>query len=85
MASNNTTAAPVEGKKKRKAQGPRTRPILNILLTINEEGEPEIVNASYNAQETLTSYVKATQEGRKVKMATWQAPAAEKKADTPAA
>ena len=83
MADAKNTA-PVEGKKKRKAQGPRTKPLLNILLSNDESGKPIIVIASYNAQDTLTAYVKATQEGKSVNLVTWQAPAAAAK-DEPAA
>ena len=84
MANANT--APVEGtKKKRKAQGPRQKPLLNILLSNDEAGKPIILIASYNAQDTLTAYVKATQEGRTVNLVTWQAPASPAKAETPAA
>ena len=82
--ANNTTD-PVEGKKKRKQQGPRQKPLLNILLSVDAEGKPEIVIASYNAQDTLSAYVKATQEGRTVNLVTWQAPASEKKPETTAA
>lgn len=83
MANANT--APVEGKKKRKQQGPRQKPLLNILLSVDTEGKPEIVIASYNAQDTLTAYVEATKSGRTVNLVTWQAPATPSKGDTPAA
>lgn len=84
MANANT--APVEGtKKKRKAQGPRQKPLLNILLSVDAEGKPEIVIASYNAQDTLTAYVEATKAGKVVNLVTWQAPASPAKAETSAA
>ena len=74
MANGNTTAgaAPVEGKKKRKAQGPRQARTLNILLTLDEAGNPVVELASYNAQDTLSAYVNATNAGKKVNLVTWQ-------------
>ena len=85
MATNNTGIATEAPKKKRKQQGPRMKPLLNILLSVDAEGKLEIVIASYNAQDTLSAYVKATQEGRTVNLVTWQAPASEKKPETTAA
>lgn len=86
MANANSTGTATEApKKKRKQQGPRMKPLLNILLSTDANGEPEIVIASYNAQDTLSAYVKATSEGKSVKLTTWQEPAKAPKADTPAA
>ena len=85
MANVNTGTATEAPKKKRKQQGPRQKPLLNILLSNDEAGKPIILIASYNAQDTLTAYVKATQEGKTVNLVTWQAPASTAKAETSAA
>ena len=84
MATNNTGVATEAPKKKRKQQGPRQKPLLNILLSIDVDGKPELVTASYNAQDTLTAYVEATKAGKVVNLLTWQE-AAKAKTETPAA
>lgn len=70
--SNVVGGAPVEGKKKRKAQGPRQARTLNILLTLDEAGKPVVELASYNAQDTLKAFVDLTAAGKTVNLVPWQ-------------
>lgn len=67
-----TETAPVGEKKKRKAQGPRQARTLNILLSVDEAGNPVAETVSYNAQDTLTAFIAATASGKKVNLVTWQ-------------
>jgi hypothetical protein len=71
-ANAGTTAPTTEVKKQRKQQGPRQARTLNILLSVDEVGKPVIEIASYNAQDTLKSYVAAVDAGKKVNLVTWQ-------------
>jgi thiamine monophosphate kinase len=63
-----------ESKKRKRAAFTRNAKPLNILLTVGEDGKPAVALASYNAQDTLTEFVKRTQAGENLNLVTWVAP-----------
>jgi hypothetical protein len=63
-----------ENKRRRRAPFTRQAKPLNILLSVGEDGKPIVALASYNAQDTLTEFVKRTNAGENLNLVTWLAP-----------
>ena len=82
MADKNVPATAGEGNAPAKRRGVakgtkrQARP-LNILLTVDEVGNPKIETASYNSQDILSSFVSLTNQGKKVVLTEWTKPANE--------
>jgi hypothetical protein len=49
--------------------------VLNLLLVTDDDGKAIVALGSYNAQDTLTMFVKLTAEGKSPNLVTWVPPA----------
>lgn len=61
-------------QRKRKSFTRSPRP-LNVLLTLDENGKPQIAVASYNAQDILTVFATEMKAGKDPVLTTWIPPA----------